>query len=195
MSSDNTARLDADILQLKKRGKTMFTKSPEKAKTVYVQILRTFFITVNASDFIIYGIYDKTADTVTVATLTPTDFVNEFSGISQTSDSTPLYRIKAKNGKRDAEKLISTYSGKILCKYSDLEKVMNLYHCENVGTAFELLINHALTGATTPKKDTSAFFESADVTAPDGTTYSVKLGNATIATEKHMSMLHMHPNP
>ena len=171
----------------------MFTKSPEKAKTVYLSVLRSFFLAVNASDYILFGIYDKTADTVTVATLTPSDFVNNFTGISQTSDNVPVYRIKAKNGKKDAEKLLTVYGGKVLCKYSDLEKIMNLYHCENVGTAFELLVNHGLTGATTPKKDTTAFFESADIITPDGTTYSVKLGNATVATEKHMATLHMHP--
>lgn len=174
----------------------MFEKVTDK--NIAFSTLCAVFAECNFSDFVFLGIPDEKTREIVCGILNVSEFLENFVGISRTSASKEkpdVFRLKVKNTAKCCEMLKNCFDGKTLITLDKLEKIRTKYQLENNGSAFEMFARYYLTHTVQAKKDTSAFWESADITDTEQNTFSVKLANATVIHEWHLMELQKHPKP
>lgn len=117
----------------------------------------------------------------------PVDIVlHEFSGVSMTSDTEPVKRLRVKPLTKKSAILFNSFSPFLVCSFDELTARAQSDFSGNRGQAFEQIMCEYYRG--TAAAANSPFWETGDFNA-SGVEYQVKFVNATIVHEKHLAML------
>lgn len=137
-----------------------------------------------AAQVVILG-YDI-GGTVFAAEIPVNIVLTEFAGISMTSDSIPVKRMRVKPLTKKSAVLFNSFSPFPVCSFAELTARAQSEHGGNRGEAFEKIITEYYHG--TAAAENTPFWISGDFRA-NNTEYQVKFCNATIVHEKHLTAL------
>lgn len=109
--------------------------------------------------------------------------LDDFCGISMTSDETPCKRLRVKPLNKKLLALFLTYEPQKLCSFAELQETAKADFSANCGQAFEYLVCKAYNGKQT--KANTQWWKDGDFTA-NGLKYQAKFQLATVITEYTM---------
>lgn len=109
--------------------------------------------------------------------------LNDFAGISMTSDETPCKRLRIKPLNKKTAILFNSYNPQLLCSFDELQELAKAEFSANCGQAFESMICNYYNGKL---NDYSIPFWKAGDFSANGLQYQAKFQMATIITEYTM---------
>lgn len=107
--------------------------------------------------------------------------LDNFIGVSMTSDEIPCKRLRLKPLTKKLMPIFSGFNPVPLCDMSELQEIAKARFSGNCGQAFEYLACKYYNG--TPSAPNTPFWQGGDFTA-NGISYQAKFQNATVITEQ-----------
>ena len=149
--------------------------------TAIIASLATAYKQLQAADKFIVGF--NIEGNVYFAEIPLDSLLNEFAGISMTSDETPCKRLRIKPLNKKTAILFNSYNPQLLCSFDELQELAKAEFSTNCGQAFESMICNYYNGKL---NDYSIPFWKAGDFSADGIQYQAKFQLATIITEYTM---------
>lgn len=149
--------------------------------TNIIASLATAYKQLQAADIIIVGFNVESC--VMFAEIPIDSLLNDFCGISMTSDEIPCKRLRVKPLTKKTALLFNSYNPHFLCSFQELQETAKADFSGNCGQAFESLICEYYNGKL---NDYSIPFWKAGDFKANGLEYQAKFQMATVITEYTM---------